>query len=208
MYLGTKIVAEVKTKSPTRKDLTGDVEESLILAAEVGDIISRHTHPKWGGSFEDVRVTKEKYPNNLVLAKGMHPSDSHIDELVKIHGADYVLVVMRNGRMLPMVHQDKCWIEVLNLEQIRSYGNALRHYPVLVWNERDLEASLSEGREIWKSETSGETFEQALELARSYSIDICQASGLKTVKDIKQGAKYVLVGSNLREFARSMRLLS
>ena len=62
----------------------------------------------------------------------------------------------------------------------------------VVWNSRDLV-------------TGGlkkETFEDARKIWKGW---LCQASNIKTVADIKEGADAVLVGSHLPEFAESIQ---
>ena len=100
---------------------------------------------------------------------------------------------------IPEQYKSKCWIEPLNLDELRRIPSL---YDIAIWNERDLVASLAREREVWKRDTTGETFEQARQLWKG---KLCQASGLRTVQDIKKGADYVLVGTYLREFAESLK---
>jgi hypothetical protein len=193
-----QIVAEVKIKSPTNSNITGDFRQQLKIAQEIADAYSIHTMAKFGGSLERISEARETLGHGaIIVAKGMHPYEEDVEKGIKA-GATNVLVVLHN-RGLPKVYQERCWIEPLNLAQLRNIPDV---YPVVVWNERDIVESLAHGREIWKRDTTGETFEQA---RRLWGGKLCQASGLRTVNDIKPGADYVLVGSYLKEFADSLR---
>jgi len=50
MYKGVQIIAEVKNRSPF-KGVTFEKswDELFEIAADIGDIISVHTNPRWGG---------------------------------------------------------------------------------------------------------------------------------------------------------------
>lgn len=52
MARGYQIVAEVKTESPFGFRSDKSWQELFDLAEALGDIISIHTDPRWGGSFE------------------------------------------------------------------------------------------------------------------------------------------------------------
>jgi hypothetical protein len=72
--------------------------------------------------------------------------------------------------------------------------NQLKNIPTsrkIVWNSRDLKTG----------GLKSETFEEARGIFKGW---LCQASNIKTVKDIKEGADAVLVGTYLEEFARSI----
>ena len=61
----------------------------------------------------------------------------------------------------------------------------------VIWNSRDLN-------------TGGlktETFDQARAIRKGW---LCQASNIRTVSDIKEGADAVLVGTYLKEFVASL----
>ena len=117
-----------------------------------------------------------------ILAKGIHQTDEDIQKALDA-GADYVLVVGR----IPKIVNEKCLIEPLDLEELKTIPPNLK----VVWNSRDLE----------NGELKKETFEQAREIFKGW---LCQASNIKTVKDIKQGADAVLIGTHLEEFADSI----
>ena len=109
----------------------------------------------------------------------------HTDPIKTIEaGADFVLVVGR----IPGVYKDKCLIEPLNLKELETIPNNFK----IVWNSRDLsDGSLKQ-----------ETFEQA---RKKWAEWICQASNIKNIRDIKVGANAILIGSYLKEFAKSLK---
>ncbi len=182
MYKSTQIIAEVKTQSPFGFKSEKSWDELFTVANEVGDIISIHTDPRWGGSFELIRKAKllTKKP---ILAKGIHATDGEIKQAVE-SGADYVLVVGR----IPAIHLDKCLIEPLTLNELKTISENLK----VVWNSRNL----SDGN------IKKETFEEARKTFKGW---MCQASNIKTLQDIKKGADAVLVGTHLFEFAESLK---
>lgn len=182
MKLPIQIIAEVKTESPFGWKSNETWDNLFQIAEKAGDMISIHTDARWGGSFELVRRARllTKKP---ILAKGIHETDELIDEAIK-SGADLVLVVGR----IPKVHVDKCLIEPLTLEGLSKLPEDLK----VVWNSRDLK----------DGGLKKETFEQARALFKGF---LCQASNIKTIDDIKEGADAVLVGTNLREFEQSMK---
>lgn len=182
MYKPTQIIAEVKTESPFgfKSDKTWD--ELFVIAEKFGDIISIHTDSRWGGSFD--LITKAKsLTNKPILAKGIHATDEDVEEAIKA-GADYVLVVGR----IPNIHLENCLIEPNTLEELQKIPNNLK----AVWNSRDLS-------------TGGlkkETFAQARNLFKGW---LCQASNVKSVDDIEEGADAVLIGTHVIEFAKSLQ---
>ncbi|MEK7187954.1 MAG: hypothetical protein AAB691_03875 [Patescibacteria group bacterium] len=181
MYRGIEIIAEVKTQSPFGFKSEKTWDELFKIANKIGDIISIHTDPRWGGSFDLVRKARA-LTEKPILAKGIHANDELIEQAVAA-GADWILVVGRTSNIYP----EKCWIEPNSLEELRHTPQNFR----AVWNSRDLE-------------TGGlkkETFEEARKIWPGWLV---QASNIRTVSDIKPGADAILVGSCLLEFARSL----
>ena len=175
------IIAEVKTQSPFgfRSDKSWD--ELFAMASQTGGIISIHTDPRWGGSFDLIRKAKT-LTAKPILAKGIHATDDDVRKAVEA-GADYVLVVGR----IPAVHVERCLLEPLTLAELKTIPAGAK----VVWNSRDLS-------------TGGlktETFEQARAAWKGW---LCQASNIRTAADVKEGADAVLVGQNLEEFVRSL----
>ena len=181
MYKNTQIIAEVKTQSPFGFKSTKSWDELFVIANKVGDIISIHTDPRWGGSFELIKKAKS-LTKKPILAKGIHASDDEIQEAISA-GADFVLVVGR----IPTIYQDKCMTEPLTLTELKTIPENL----MVVWNSRDLADGMMKK----------ETFEQAQQIFKGW---LCQASNIKTVADIHSGADAVLIGSHLPEFAESL----
>ena len=181
MYKNVQIIAEVKTRSPFGYASDKTWDELFLSAERIGDIISIHTDPRWGGSFDLIKKARglTKKP---ILAKGIHKSDDEISKALSL-GADWVLVVGR----IPSIHVEKCLIEPLTLSELKTLPQNVK----AVWNARDL----SSGKE------KHETFEQARKIFPGW---LCQASHIKTVADIQSGADAVLVGTHLLEFARSL----
>ena len=182
MLNGIQIIAEVKTKSPFGFESPYSWEELFQSANAIGDIISIHTDSRWGGSFDLISKAK-KMTSKQILAKGIHSNDKEIIKALD-NGADLVLVVGR----IPGVHIDKCLIEPLNLEELKHIPQDCK----VVWNSRDL----SDGS------FKKETFEQARKIWKGW---LCQASNIKTVRNIKKGADAIIIGSNLKEFAESLK---
>jgi len=182
MYREVEIIAEVKTKSPFGFKSEKSWDELFEIANEIGDIISIHTDRRWGGSFELLKKARG-LTTKPILAKGIHESDSLIEEAIQA-GANYVLVVGR----LPNIYQEKCFIEPISLTELRTIPQDYR----VVWNSRDLK-------------TGGlkkETFSEARKIWNGYLV---QASNIKTVSDIESGADAILVGSHLLEFTESLK---
>ncbi len=175
------IIAEVKTQSPFgfKSDHTWD--ELFVVANEVGDMISIHTDPRWGGSMELIKKAKA-LTSKPILAKGIHATDKEVAEAIEA-GADFVLVVGR----IPNVYQKKCLIEPMNLKELSKISKDLK----VVWNSRDLA-------------TGGMKKETFIDARKLFSGWLCQASNIVTKKDIESTADAVLVGTHLFEFADSI----
>jgi indole-3-glycerol phosphate synthase len=181
MYKGIEIIAEVKTDSPFGYRSSESWKDLFDLAVSVGDIVSIHTDPRWGGSFELLRKAR-RLTSIPILAKGIHATDAEVEEAIAA-GAEYVLVVGR----VPRVHKERCLIEPYTLRELSTLPADAR----AVWNSRDLgtggmkDEMFDDARKIWKGW-------------------LCQASNIRTVADIEDGADAVLVGTHLRSFAESL----
>jgi indole-3-glycerol phosphate synthase len=181
MYGSIEILAEVKTKSPFGYTSNERWEDLFRFAERVGDIISVHTDPRWGGSFELLQKARSLTEKPL-LAKGIHERDQDIERALEI-GADWVLVVGRVPRIAP----ERCMIEPLTLKELADLPLTTR----AVWNSRDLGSG----------ELKHETFAQARKLFSGW---LCQASNIRTTADIEKSANAVLVGTHLRSFVDSL----
>ena len=182
MINGVEIIAEVKTKSPFGFKSKESWDELFSIADKIGDMISIHTDERWGGNYDLIRKAR-KLTSKLILAKGIHKNDEEVKKAIEA-GADFVLVVGR----IPKIYREKCLIEVLNLEQFKDIPLGTK----AVWNGRDLE-----NRKIKK-----ETFEEAREIWKGW---LCQASFIKTWKDVREGTNAILVGENLVNFYKSLK---
>ncbi len=179
------IIAEVKTSSPFGYRSERSWDELFEAASRCGDIISIHTDPRWGGSY-DLLIKARSLTEKPILAKGIHATDGEIAKAVEC-GANLVLVVGR----IPNVHSDKCLIEPLTLDELSRLSPDIK----AVWNSRDLSTGgLKE-----------ETFGQARKIFKGW---LCQASNIRKVDDIEDGADAVLVGSHLTEFMESITIQS
>jgi indole-3-glycerol phosphate synthase len=96
--------------------------------------------------------------------------------------ADYILVVGR----IPLIHQERCLIEPRTLAELKTIPLSFK----VVWNSRDL----SDGG------LKRETFKDARSVFGGW---MCQASNIRTVADIEDGADAVLVGTYIHDFALS-----
>lgn len=182
MYKTVTIIAEVKTQSPFGWKSDKSWDELFSIATRVGDMISIHTDSRWGGSYDLIKKARE-LTDKPILAKGIHATDKEIEQVIDA-GADYVLVVGR----IPGVYINKCLIEPVTLKELED----ISHDQKVVWNSRDL----SDG--TFKKET----FEEARRIFKGW---ICQASNIRNIDDIKDGADAVLVGTHLFEFGESLR---
>lgn len=186
-----QLIAEVKTESPFGFKSKASWEELFNLANANGDILSIHTDPRWGGSMELIKKAREK-TERPILAKGIHDTD---DLIRKAHntGADLILVVGR----LPNFHNGllkKCLIEptsIQNMKDILLECSMRGFEPRIVWNSRDLETG----------ELKMETWKEARKLYRGW---MCQASNIKSIKDVEKDADAVIVGENLARFLSSI----
>lgn len=176
-----QIIAEVKTHSPFGFTSTKSWDELFAIAHEIGDIISIHTDPRWGGSLDLIKKAKE-LTTKPILAKGIHATDVEIQQAIDA-GASYVLVVGR----IPQIQLNKCLIEPLSLQELSTIPDNLK----VVWNSRDLKDGT----------LKKETFEEAISLFKGW---MCQASNIETIDDIKEDAQAVLVGTHLEGFAESL----
>ncbi|MEK7143624.1 MAG: hypothetical protein AAB756_02225 [Patescibacteria group bacterium] len=176
-----QIIAEVKTQSPFGWKSDKNWDELFQVANKIGDIISIHTDSRWGGSFDLLKKARA-LTNKPILAKGVHDNDSLIQQSIDA-GADWVLVVGR----IPSVHIKKCLIEPLTIKELQTIPDNIR----VVWNSRNL----SDGG------LKKDTFEEARAIFKGW---LCQASNIKTIDDVNDGASAVLVGTHLLEFTESL----
>lgn len=123
-----QIITEVKTHSPFGFTSGKSWDELFRVANQIGDILSIHTNPRWGGSFELISKAKS-LTEKPILAKGIHSDDKDIKRAI-VAGADFVLVVGR----IPRLYIEKCFIEPTTLKELKQIPS----HPWVVWNSRDL----------------------------------------------------------------------
>ena len=176
------MIAEVKTKSPFGFVSKYSWDEQFELACKIGDWISIHTDPDFGGSFN--LVSKAKLgTDKRIVAKGWHKSNDDINRAFDA-GADYVTIVGR----FPSKYSSRYLVEPLSLAEIDSIPTDFK----LIWNDRDLFTGKPKARK----------FEEAREIWGGW---LCQASNIKSITDVHPKANAVLIGTYLREFAESIR---
>jgi len=179
-----EIWAEVKTKSKYGFVAKESWMDRFHIADQIGDRIAVHVDHEFDGSRDRI-VQAKSLTDKEIIAKGWHKTDDDIQRSFDA-GADYIWVVGRFSMLKP----DKLLIEPLHLREIQSIPS---EYWV-VWNARDLNTGKQRDKE--------QSFEKAREMWQG---QLCQASFIKTVKDIKAGANVILVGTYLPEFAESIR---
>lgn len=175
------LIAEVKTQSPFGFRSEKSWEELFEIANQYGDMLSIHTDPRWGGSFE-LLARARAMTSKPILAKGLHTTDEEIEQALAL-GADKVLVVGR----LPSVYRDKCFIEPYTLDELQLLPLDIQ----AVWNSRDLDTGALKTAD----------FADARAVFPGW---MCQASNIKTKSDIDPTADAILVGQNLEQFIASL----
>jgi indole-3-glycerol phosphate synthase len=178
-------IAEAKPVSPFGWKSDASWEELLALAARVGDVVSVHTDPRWGGSAQLIEEARGRTAKPI-LAKGIHATDEEVRAALGA-GADFALVV---GRLPAAELLPRCLIEPNTLAELR----ALPADVAAVWNSRDLR----------DGGLKPETFAEARALWKGW---LCQASNLKAAADVAPGADAVLVGQGLPSFALDSALI-
>jgi indole-3-glycerol phosphate synthase len=156
-------------------------EELFEVANTYGDMLSIHTDPRWGGSFELLKRARQM-TDKPILAKGIHATDEEVKRALAL-GADKVLVVGR----IPAVHLEQCFIEPYTLAELRS----LLPGTSAVWNSRDLTTG----------SLKPDDFAAARAVRPGYLI---QASNVRTLADVDPTANAILVGQNLEQFIASL----
>lgn len=184
MSYRTRLIAEVKTNSPFGYNSEVSWDELFLVAEKHADIISIHTDPRWGGSFELLEKARG-LTGKPILAKGIHESDVDVERAFEF-GADYCLVVGRVPNIYEK-YKDKIFLEPNTLDELRQIGEGAK----VVWNSRDLKAG----------GLKAETFEEARKIFKGFLV---QASNIKTKHDVKPGADAVLVGENLFHYLDSV----
>lgn len=144
---------------------------TMLKICEGGDIISIHTNPLWGGSWEWLEEAR-KLTTKPILAKGFHDTITDVRRAFNC-GANHVLTV----GWWP--GDDRCWHECESLDELRESCAAKT-----VWNARNPRTG----------EKRHETIQQARG-ARPLNF-LCQASGIMNENDIGP-VDAVLIGAGL-----------
>lgn len=197
--------AEVKPFSPSEGSRDESWEQLAEIAIEHGDGVSIHTHPLFKGSVNRIRQAA-RMTTKPILAKGFHFNDNDILRMLDA-GASYVLVVGR----IPGVELERCFIEPITSEELAFIP---REAAMAVWNARDLVGMLQKvgAKDILADLARVHPGRLQLidprpsfdEVRAMIGGNLCQASHLKTVSDIRPGANAILVGSHLAKFIASM----
>ncbi len=166
------LIAEVKTQSPFGFVST---KGRLCLFDElepIADILSIHTSPLWGGSFEWLKEARKR-TNKPILAKGFHPTIFDVKQALDC-GANYVLTV----GWWPEGYAE-CIHECETLGQLSS-----SKAPKALWNARNPRTG----------ERRMATIEQARQVRNGW---LCQASMIQSSEDVATGVQAILVGQFL-----------
>lgn len=177
------LIAEVKTQSPFGYRSSRSFLELLRIACEHGDIVSIHTDPRWGGSWELLQDAFNRLHghNKPILAKGIHETDQDL-LMAAMCGARYTLVV---GRIPPEPWLSDCWLEPTDHAQLATFPPDA----TVVWNQRDLKTGGFRGG--WA------------EARRIHNGPLICASMIRSWKDVPEDAYGVIVGEHLEEFVSS-----
>lgn len=186
-------IAEVKTQSPFGFKSNRTWFELFNIADQYGDIISVHTNPLWGGSFDLLYLAKQK-TKKPILAKGLHLSNDEIKKAID-YGADYILCY--DGGCDPQ-NWNKLFIEPKNIKSLdymirnNSIPFAKPSFPKILWNQRNLFTGK-------QSETS---FDEVRNKYPDYYL--CQASFIKKIEDVHPKANAFIVGQYLETFVGTL----
>lgn len=198
-------IAEVKTQSPYGYKSDHSWIELLKIADKYGDWISIHTNPLWGGSFEAISLAK-KITNKPILAKGLHHTYNEMEQCYK-NGADFCLV---EGGFYPfsgyknagdILYEVSYELMDNTIKYIKQYNKSKLFFQKekhlnnlkLVYNARDL-----------KTGQLKENHKEKLEKHINLGVWICQASGIKSIKDVHPKVNAFIVGENLVEFCKTI----
>ena len=181
------IVAEIKLRSPYGWVSPISIEEQFEIALQWADILSVHTNPLWGGSFQALTGARANAIRGskriLILAKGFHDTVADVQQALDF-GADYVLTVGWDGGPL----SSHCWQEVESTAQLRQ----AQYDQWIVCNARNPRTGEKRGQTLEERTISEAS------LARGYfGGPICQASMINGPEDVDEAADAILVGQRL-----------
>lgn len=171
-------VARLQEGNPYGWRAPGSLYEDMVREVEWADIISIHTNPLWGGSWEWLEQAR-KLTTKPILAKGFHPTIHDVRRALDL-GADWVLTV---GWCPPHPEGAKCWVEsrFAPWDMVPNMGR-------LVINRRDPRTGVDLGE--------ASTREQ-IDHCRAVGSWTCQASMIRRPEDVHPGVQAVLIGEGL-----------
>lgn len=179
-------VAEVKTKSPHGFTSIHSFQELLEMALSVGDIISIHTNPLWGGTPGMISKLSNEI-DHPILAKGIHRTKADVERCLSL-GAKYVLTYDFFDRKFV----DQIWYEPSSIDALKKISRRLPEDAKVVWNSRNI----STGRV--KVESSCST--DIKDIRAIWPNFLCYASNLVNLQQIEAISEHVdavIVGSYL-----------
>lgn len=180
-------IAEVKTESPFGFKSDRSWDDLLAIALEYGDAIAIHTNAKWGGWFGGIATAANamrRFPQKMIIAKGIHPLDSEIERALG-NGANLVTVV---GRHPPAHLAPVC---IWEPDDLHAITYASDHTQKIMWNARNL--------------TTGKPKRESFDTARwTHKGWLMQASFIATPEDVHPKANAFIVGEHLPTFAETL----
>lgn len=172
---GHMVVGEVKEKSPFGYKSALTRYQQLEWLDGWADVISIHTNPMWGGSFDWLKEarTLTKKP---ILAKGFHDTIFDVETALAC-GANYILTVGWCPNKL-------CWHECETVDELFESQASM-----VVWNARNPRTG-----ELRKEKLNDIVNINKCKLNHS---PICQASRITKASDVNPSVEAVLIGEGL-----------
>ncbi len=187
-------IAEIKTQSPFGYKSEHSFISLMNLAITYGDWISVHTNALWGGDYDALAFVRDMEVNKPILAKGIHGTDDDIQRALD-HGANYVLVV---DRIPHEKYFDKVLIEISHLSDFETVSKFYSKSPYsdlkFVHNTRELNSGLPKKRYTYPE-------------YRENCKWLCQASGIRSLKDVNSDANAFIVGEHLVKVCNEVRAI-
>lgn len=183
-------IAEIKTQSPFGFKSHHSFHKLMEGAIEFGDWVSVHTSALFGGDYESLAFVRRQ-TSKPILAKGFHSTDEEVLRALD-HGADYVLVVDRFPSILK-VDTSRCLLEFSKMSSVKEtieFSSIFKKYK-FVCNQRDLNTGL------FKAENEIEKF-------KKLGVWTCQASGIRSIKEVASDVDAFIVGEHLPDICNEM----
>ncbi len=192
-------IAEIKTQSPYGFKSDYSFAQLMHYAIEYGDWISVHTNPLWDGSMEAISFVR-KFTDKPILAKGLHSRPRDIKETFE-RGAsscltvDYIPNVISNDWYNDNFYNHRLLLEYSNINKVKKFLNSNNHR---VWKEQKFVYNLRDLRTGFLKKKN--ELQDYLDLG----LWTCQASGIKSIKDVHPGVDAFIVGQNLVDFCKEI----